>query len=65
MGKAKMFGAVAVIIGLLLGVLAYVLVHVIQGQDFSDFLLYTFLPIMLVTIGLLAILIGVLLMIYG
>ncbi len=65
MGKAKMFGGVAIVIGLILALLAYVLVHVVAGQSFTKFILYTFLPVILVTLGLVAIVIGVLLLVYG
>lgn len=61
MGKAKMFGGFAVILGLLLGVLAWMLV----STSFLAFLLTVYLPVLLVTMGLFAILIGLLLLIYG
>ena len=61
MGKAKMFGGAAVVFGLVLGLLAWVIVP----GSFTQFLLYTYLPVLLVTVGLIAIIIGILLLIYG
>jgi len=61
MGKAKMFGGAAVVFGLIMGVLAWLIVP----QSFTSFLLYVYLPVLLVTVGLIAIIIGVLLLIYG
>ncbi len=61
MGKAKMFGGAAVVFGLILGLLAWVIVP----GSFLSFLLYVYLPVLLVTVGLIAIIIGLLLMIYG
>lgn len=61
MGKAKMFGGVSVIFGLILGLLAWVLVP----GSFLAFLLGVYLPVLLVTIGLVALLVGILLLIYG
>ncbi len=61
MGKAKMFGGAAVVFGLIMGVLAWLLVP----GSFLTFLLYVYLPVLLITVGLVAIVIGVLLLIYG
>ena len=61
MGKAKMFGGAAVIFGLIMGLISYVLVD----GSYLKFLLTVFLPVLLVTVGVVAILIGVLLLIYG
>jgi hypothetical protein len=61
MGKAKMFGGAAVVFGLVMGLLAYFLVP----GSFMTFLLTVFLPVLLITIGLIAIIVGVLLLIYG
>lgn len=61
MGKAKMFGAAALVLGLILGLLAWIIVP----GSFVSFLLYTYLPVLLITIGLIAIIIGILLLIYG
>jgi hypothetical protein len=61
MGKAKMFGGAAVGAGLVLGVLAWWMVP----GSFLNWLLYSYLPAVLVTVGLIAIIIGVLLLIYG
>jgi hypothetical protein len=65
MGKAKTFGGAAVVFGLIMGVLSYFLVHSVAEQSFTKFLLFTYLPVLLVTLGLVAIVIGVLLLIYG
>jgi len=65
MGKAKMFGGIAVVVGLILGLLAFLLVHNVAGQSFVTFLITVYLPVLLITIGLIAIVIGVLLLIYG
>ena len=65
MGKAKMFGGISAVFGLIMGVLAYVVVHMQTGASFTNFLIYTYLPILLVTVGIFAILIGILLLIYG
>lgn len=61
MGKAKMFGGVSLVFGCIMGLLAWVIVP----GSFLNFLIYVYLPIILVTIGLIAILIGILLLIYG
>ena len=63
MGKAKMFGGIAVVFGLIMGLLAYLLVPAEVG--FVTFLITVFLPVLLITVGLLAILVGILLLIYG
>jgi hypothetical protein len=65
MGKAKTFGGIALVVGLILGVLAYILVHMQPGGSFTRFLLYVYLPVLLVTIGLVALIIGILLLVYG
>ena len=65
MGKAKMFGGAAVVFGLIMGILSYLLVHEGAKASFITFLLYTYLPVLLVSVGLIAIVIGVLLLIYG
>jgi hypothetical protein len=61
MGKAKMFGGAAVVFGLIMGILSYFLVE----GSYMKFLLTVFLPVLLVTIGLIAIIVGILLLIYG
>lgn len=61
MGKAKMFGGAAVVFGLIMGILAWLIVP----GSFISFLLYVYLPVLLVSVGLIAIVIGVLLLIYG
>jgi hypothetical protein len=61
MSKAKTFGGVGVIIGIVLIALAYVLVP----GSFLSWVLQTFLPIVLVVIALLAIIVGIMLLIYG
>lgn len=61
MGKAKMFGGGAVVFGLIMGLLAWLIVP----GSFMAFLLTVYLPILLVTIGLIALVVGVLLLIYG
>ncbi len=61
MGKAKMFGGAAVVFALIMGLLAWLIVP----GSFVSFLLYTYLPVLLVTLGLIALVIGVLLLIYG
>jgi len=61
MGKAKMFGGISVIIGLILGLIAWVLVP----GSLLAFLLTVYLPAILITAGLMAILVGILLLIYG
>jgi len=61
MGKAKMFGGAAVIFGLVLGLLAW---WIVPGS-FMTWLMTIYLPVLLVTVGLIAIIIGVLLLIYG
>lgn len=60
-----MFGGASAVFGLIMGLIAYVLVHESAGMSFTKFLLYTYLPILLVTVGILALLIGLLLLIYG
>lgn len=64
MGKAKMFGGAAVVFGLVMGLISMFVVKS-AGLSFTAFLLYTYLPVLLVTIGLIAIVIGILLLIYG
>jgi hypothetical protein len=61
MGKAKMFGGAAILFGLVMGLLAW---WIVPGS-FLSFLLYIYLPVMLVTVGLIAIIIGLLLLVYG
>ena len=61
MGKAKLFGAGSVIVGVLLIVLAYLLVD----TSFLRWVTVIFLPVMFVMAALAAIVIGVMLMIYG
>ena len=61
MGKAKTFGGLSVVFGLVMGLLACLIVP----GSFLNFLLYVYLPILLVTVGLIALVIGVLLLIYG
>jgi hypothetical protein len=63
MGKAKMFGGAAILFGLILGLLAAWIVP--NEVGFLHFLIYTYLPVLLVTVGLIAIIIGVLLLVYG
>lgn len=65
MGKAKTFGGISVIAGLVMGLLAYFMVHFGANQSFLYFLVYVYLPVLLVTIGLVALVIGILLLIYG
>jgi hypothetical protein len=61
MGKAKMFGGISVAAGLLMGLIAYVMVP----GSFLKFLTTIYLPVLLVTIGLVALIIGILLLVYG
>jgi len=56
-----MFGGAAVVFGLIMGILAWLIVP----GSFISFLLYVYLPVLLVSVGLIAIVIGVLLLIYG
>gem|GEM_PF-3005403 len=56
-----MFGGAAVIFGLVLGLLAW---WIVPGS-FMTWLMTIYLPVLLVTVGLIAIIIGVLLLIYG
>ena len=61
MGKAKTFGGVGFIIGLILILIAYVLIP----GSFLTFLLWIYLPVLLITLGIAAIVVGLLLLIYG
>lgn len=61
MSKAKMFGGMAVVFAVVVGLLAWLIVP----GSFLGFLLYTYLPILLVTLALAALVIGILLLIYG
>ncbi len=56
-----MFGGMAVVFAVVMGLLAWLIVP----GSFLGFLLYTYLPILLVTLALAALVIGILLLIYG
>ena len=65
MSKAKMFGGMAVVFAVVMGLLAWFVVDNGPNKSFMDFLLFTYLPVLLVTLALAALVIGILLLIYG
>lgn len=65
MGKAKTYGGIAVVVGLILLLLAMLLVSGTDISAFIAFLINVWLPILLVTVGIVIIIIGLLLLVYG
>ncbi len=61
MGKAKLLGGASVGIGIALGLISWILVP----GSFIKFLVGVYLPVLLVTVGIVAVVLGLLLLVYG
>ena len=64
MGKAKTFGGAGVIVGAAI-IVAVWLSRIYGPGGFLNWIIQTYIPVILVTIALIAIIIGILLLIYG
>lgn len=62
MGKAKLFGVGGVLVGL---VIVLGLVFMMGLSNYAAFFVYQFLPVILTTLAIIAIIVGLMLLIYG